>query len=49
VEFFRGDYADVHLHNGFTPAHLLSVVIFVSGVVLFMVLRSRKSVVVPAN
>lgn len=44
VEFFRGDYSDGHLHNGFTPAHLLSVGIFVAGVVLYRVLsRLPKS------
>lgn len=41
VEFFRGDYSDAHLHNGLTPAHLLSVGIFVAGITLFIVLRKR--------
>lgn len=41
VEFFRGDYGDGHLHNGFTPAHLLSVAILVAGIVLYRVLSPR--------
>lgn len=44
VEFFRGDYSDGHLHNGFTPAHLLSVGIFVAGAILFAVLKQRPKV-----
>lgn len=43
VEFFRGDYSDGHLHNGFTPAHLLSVGIFVAGAVLFLVQRNAAA------
>jgi phosphatidylglycerol:prolipoprotein diacylglycerol transferase len=42
VELFRGDYSDAHLHNGLTPAHLLSIGIFAAGAVLFFVLRSRS-------
>lgn len=41
VEFFRGDYADGHLHNGFTPAHVLSIGIFGAGMALFFMLRQR--------
>lgn len=41
VEFFRGDYGDGHLHNGFTPAHLLSVAILVAGIALYRVLSPR--------
>lgn len=41
VELFRGDYSDDHLHNGLTPAHLLSIGIFSAGTVLFFVLRRR--------
>lgn len=41
VEFFRGDYSDAHLRNGLTPAHILSIGIFVAGMVLFFVLRRR--------
>lgn len=50
VEFFRGDYSDGHLHNGFTPAHLLSVGIFVAGAILFAVLKQRpKAQTAPAK
>lgn len=42
VEFFRGDYPDGHLHNGLTPAHLISIGIFVAGALLFSILRTRK-------
>lgn len=43
VELFRGDYSDAHLHGGLTPAHLLSIGIFVAGVVLFVALRNRSA------
>jgi phosphatidylglycerol---prolipoprotein diacylglyceryl transferase len=43
VEFFRGDYGDNHLHNGFTPAHLLSVGILVAGIVLYRTLSQRST------
>jgi phosphatidylglycerol:prolipoprotein diacylglycerol transferase len=42
VELFRGDYSDAHLHNGLTPAHVLSIGIFSAGTVLFFVLRNRS-------
>jgi len=38
VELFRGDYPAGHLHGGLTPAQLVSIVIFLAGVVLFWVL-----------
>jgi hypothetical protein len=41
VEFFRGDYSIDHVHNGFTPAHLLSVAILVAGIVLYRLLSPR--------
>ncbi len=41
VELFRGDYDDAHLHNGFTPAHLLSIGILIAGIVLYRVLSPR--------
>jgi phosphatidylglycerol:prolipoprotein diacylglycerol transferase len=37
VETFRGDYSALHLHGGFTPAHLISLGIFAAGAVLFVV------------
>ena len=42
VELFRGDYSDAHRHGGLTPAHLVSIGIFVTGVVLFFVLKKRN-------
>ena len=41
VETFRGDYSQTHLHGGLTPAHLVSVGIFVAGAVLFWALQRR--------
>ena len=43
VEVFRGDYSDAHLHSGLTPAHVLSIGIFVAGVALFAVLKNRNA------
>ncbi len=43
VEVFRGDYSVEHVHAGLTPAHLVSIVTFVAGVVLFLVLRPRTA------
>lgn len=37
VEMFRGDYSAEHIHSGLTPAHLVSIGIFATGVVLFWV------------
>lgn len=39
VEIFRGDYSQVHLHNGLTPAHLISIAILATGIGLFVLLR----------
>jgi len=39
AEMFRGDYTDSHLHGGLTPGHLVSIGIFVTGVVFFVMLR----------
>lgn len=39
VETFRGDYAPQHLAGPLTPAHLVSIGIFLAGVILFFVLR----------
>jgi phosphatidylglycerol---prolipoprotein diacylglyceryl transferase len=43
VEYFRGDYPAAHLHAGLTPAHLVSIAIFVAGVALWFILSKRKS------
>jgi phosphatidylglycerol:prolipoprotein diacylglycerol transferase len=39
VEMFRGDYTPEHLHGGLTPAHLVSIGIFVAGAILLWTLR----------
>lgn len=45
VEMFRGDYSEAHLHSGLTPAHLLSIGIFVAGAILYRILpRQPKPV-----
>ena len=49
VEAFRGDYNDAHLHNGLTPAHLVSLASLTAGTVLFFVLHRRKSSAFPAK
>lgn len=41
VEAFRGDYSAAHRHAGLTPAHLVSIGIFVTGAALFFFLRQR--------
>jgi phosphatidylglycerol:prolipoprotein diacylglycerol transferase len=43
VEAFRGDYSEVHRHAGLTPAHLVSIGIFVTGLALFFFLRQRAA------
>jgi prolipoprotein diacylglyceryltransferase len=42
AESFRGDYSDLHIHGGLTPAHLISIGIFAAGVALFVVLRRMR-------
>lgn len=37
AEMFRGDYSDVHLHRGLTPAHLISIGILIAGAALYAV------------
>ena len=43
VELFRGDYTEAHRHAGLTPAHLVSIGIFLTGAVLFARLRERAT------
>ena len=43
VESFRGDYAAAQLRGGLTPAHLISVGIFLTGAVFYLVLRRPKA------
>lgn len=45
VELFRGDYQTHYIAGWITPAHLVSVGIFVSGVALFTLLRAAKPAV----
>jgi phosphatidylglycerol:prolipoprotein diacylglycerol transferase len=41
VEYFRGDYTDLHYHLGLTPAQWISVPIFVAGLALAAILSRR--------
>jgi phosphatidylglycerol:prolipoprotein diacylglycerol transferase len=41
VEYFRGDYTNLHYHLGFTPAQWISVPIFVTGLALAAILSRR--------
>ena len=41
VEYFRGDYSNLHYHLGLTPAQWISVPIFVAGLALAIVLSRR--------
>jgi phosphatidylglycerol:prolipoprotein diacylglycerol transferase len=43
VEYFRGDYPVDHIHAGLTSAQLVSVPIFVAGIVLAAILSRRTS------
>jgi len=42
TEAFRGDYNDAHLHGGLTPAHVVSIGIFVAGAALYLLLRKAS-------
>jgi len=44
VEYFRGDYNDAHHHFGLTPAQLVSVPIFITGLVLAAILSRRAEI-----
>ena len=41
VEYFRGDYTNLHYHFGLTPAQWVSVPIFIAGLALAAVLSRR--------
>jgi phosphatidylglycerol---prolipoprotein diacylglyceryl transferase len=41
VEYFRGDYTNLHYHFGLTPAQWISVPIFVAGLALATILSRR--------
>jgi phosphatidylglycerol:prolipoprotein diacylglycerol transferase len=43
VEYFRGDYTNLHYHLGLTPAQWISVPIFVTGLALAAVLSRREA------
>ena len=43
VESFRGDYAAAQIRGGLTPAHLISIGIFLTGAVFYLVLRRAKA------
>jgi phosphatidylglycerol---prolipoprotein diacylglyceryl transferase len=43
VEYFRGDYTNLHYHFGLTPAQLVSVPIFITGLALAAILSRRAS------
>ena len=40
---FRGDYPPENIHSGLTPAHLVSIGIFVAGAVLFRMLSRTRT------
>ena len=43
VEYFRGDYSDLHYHLGLTPAQWISVPIFIAGLALAAILSRRTA------
>jgi phosphatidylglycerol:prolipoprotein diacylglycerol transferase len=42
VEYFRGDYSNLHYHYGLTPAQWISVPIFMAGLALAAILSRRS-------
>ncbi len=48
VEFFRGDYPARYLGGWATPAHIVSIGILATGVILFLLLRRGAKTGVPA-
>jgi phosphatidylglycerol:prolipoprotein diacylglycerol transferase len=42
VEYFRGDYTNLHYHLGLTPAQWISVPIFATGLALAAILSRRE-------
>ena len=42
VEYFRGDYSNLHYHLGLTPAQWISVPIFMAGLMLAVFLSRRS-------
>ena len=43
VEYFRGDYPADHIHYGLTSAQLVSIPIFITGLILLMFLAKRPT------
>jgi phosphatidylglycerol:prolipoprotein diacylglycerol transferase len=43
AEVFRGDYTASQVRGGLTPAHLISIGIFLIGAIFYLVLRQRKA------
>jgi phosphatidylglycerol:prolipoprotein diacylglycerol transferase len=41
VEYFRGDYSNLHYHLGLTPAQWISIPIFIAGLSLAAILSHR--------
>jgi phosphatidylglycerol---prolipoprotein diacylglyceryl transferase len=41
VEYFRGDYPPDHIHGGLTPGQLVSIPIFIVGLLLTVILSRR--------
>jgi phosphatidylglycerol---prolipoprotein diacylglyceryl transferase len=44
AEYFRGDYSNLHIHGGVTPAHLFIIGIVISGAALLLLLRRPAAV-----
>ena len=43
VEYFRGDYPPDHIHNGLTSGQLVSIPIFIAGLMLAAMLSRREN------
>jgi phosphatidylglycerol:prolipoprotein diacylglycerol transferase len=49
VEMFRGDYAAAQIRAGLTPAHWISMGIFLTGTVFYLVLRRTRTATISAK
>ncbi len=49
VELFRGDYGAAQIRAGLTPAHWISIGVFLTGVVFYLVLRQQRKATHPAK
>lgn len=43
VEYFRGDYPPDHIHHGLTSAQLVSIPMFLAGLILLFILAKRTA------